>query len=64
MSQAFTAVCGGRTRDNGQKLKQGKLCARGYKEKLFHHENSEAVEEGTQRGCATSSLGCLQDLSG
>lgn len=60
-SQAFTAVCGGRTRDNGQKLKQRKLCPSGYKEKLLHHEKRE---EDTQRGCATSLLGCFQDLSG
>lgn len=63
-NQAFTAIWGGRTRDNGQKLKQGLLCPRGYKKKLFHHENSEAVEEDARRGCAISSLGCSQDLSG
>lgn len=34
------------------------------KEKLFHHKDSNAVEQVAQRGCAASSLGNSQDLTG
>ena len=48
-----------RMRNNSHKLKQEVLS--GYKEKLFHHEGSEALEYVAQRGYVVSILGDFQD---
>lgn len=33
----------------------------GYKEKPFHHEDSQVLEQVAQSDCAVSSLRCFQD---
>lgn len=54
MEPGCSVVYGGRTSDKRHKLKQEIQTA--YKEKLFHCNDSYAVEQVAQRGCAASSL--------
>jgi len=49
-----------RMRSNSHKLKQQEVLSV-YKEKLFHHEGSKALEYVAQKGYAVSILGYLQD---
>lgn len=35
-----------------------------YKEELYHHEDSQAVEQVAQRGCAISTLRVFQNVIG
>lgn len=54
MEPGCYVVYGGRTSDKRHKLK--KEIQAEYKEKHFHHNDSHAVGQVAQRGCAASSL--------
>lgn len=50
-ARLFMVLCNGRTRDNGQKLKQDKFRL-DLRKKLFHSEGSQVLEQIVQRSCA------------
>lgn len=60
-ARIFTAICGRNMGDKGQKLKQE--VPAGYKETI-HHEDSQALDQAAQQGCAVSVLGGFQDPTG
>ena len=53
--RTYEEVIGERLRDNRRKWEKREVQT-GYKENLFHHEDSQALEQVTQRGCASLSL--------
>lgn len=55
-------MCGGMTRKNGYKLKQEDIQTR-YMEKHFNQEDSQTVDEVSQRSCAVSIPGGFQDFT-
>lgn len=57
-ARSFTAVHGGNMRDKGQKLNPE--VPAGYKETILH-EDSQALDQAAQQGCAVSVLGDFQD---